>query len=99
MLKLEGYSLFEGWELYGIENYNKKIETIYLDNITGDVFIDINNKYIKKGIFGQQYGKPYIYMDNCNYMRILNKYNVIVKNSSIAKQLNTEYKLNCSIDK
>lgn len=99
MLKLEGYKLFEGWELYGREDNTKQIETIYLDTIYGNIYIYINNQYIKKGIFGNQDGKSYIYMDDCSYMRVLNKYNDIVKNSNIATQLKTRYELNCSIDK
>jgi len=98
MLKLEGYSLFEGWKLYGIDG-DKKIETIYLDTIFGDVYININNQYIKKGIFGQEGDEPYIYMSNLGYIRLLSKYNDIVKNSSIAKQLKKRYELNCSNDK
>jgi len=87
-INIEAFKLFDEWELY---NYTHTIEnhSNYKFNInTGELF---NTNFIKVGKFGQETINPYIYMDDCSYIRLLSKYNKLVKDTPIAKSYYQHY--------
>ena len=62
----------------------------YLFNLeTGTLYLD--DQLVKVGQFSQETEHPYIYMDDCSYIRVLPKYNNIIQNSPYAKKCHQKY--------
>ena len=105
MIKIKAYTLFDEWNLYehnswsdwllyiiGIttkHNVDKsKIKDYLYNDATGELY-DTNN--IKVGQFGQETEDPYIYMTDSSYIRVLSKYESIIKESEFAKKCHKIY--------
>ena len=105
MIKIKAYTLFDEWNLYEHNSWSdwllyiigrttkhnldkSKIKDYLYNDETGELY-DTNN--IKIGQFGQETEYPYIYIDNCSYIRLLKNYEYIIKNSSFAKKCYNKY--------
>jgi len=87
-ITIEAFKLFDEWELYNYNNEIKHSNTYKFNKYNGNLF-NINS--IKVGKFGQETINPYIYMDDCSYIRLLPKYNKLIKATPIAKSNYTHY--------
>ena len=87
-ITIEGFTLFEGWQLYNHDNTLGKANT-YKFNINNGELLDTNS--IKVGQFNQEREEPYIYMSDSSYIRLIPKYNQMIKDSAIAILNQTRY--------
>ncbi len=65
--------------------FNLETGTLYLGCHT------LDNQLVKVGQFSQETEHPYIYMEDCSYIRVLPKYNNIIQNSPYAKKCHQKY--------
>lgn len=105
MKLIKAYTLFDEWRLYESNTWtdwilytlrikNKSIldksniKEYFFDENTGGLF---DNNNIKVGQFGQETDEPYIYMTDSSYIRVLSKYESIIKESEFAKKCDSIY--------
>jgi hypothetical protein len=101
MIKIKAYTLFDEWNLYesnswanwflyniGFNVTQSNIEEYLYNDTTGELY-DTNN--IKVGQYGQETLDPYIYMTDSSYIRVLSKYESIIKESEFAKKCEKNY--------
>ena len=99
--QIKGYKLFDDWKLYESNNpytwyswIKYKLGITTYKNVDNYLFNCTNGELYKNevvGKFAQETEHPYIYMNDCSYLRVLPEYEHIIKDSFIAKESHEKY--------